>query len=381
MARLPVGFTKRKDGLLQYRFTEDGKRRCVYGKTVKECQDKRDEMRDKIAQGLLTGQKGLTLAKYFEEWEARRARQVKASTIYTDRRRFKHIDAALGRKKLDEIERRDVYKLQADLSGKLSSKGVNDEVSLLRSIMQSAVDDRLIPYNPTAGVKALPKTEDEKKKLGQTHRFLTAAEIETFFRHAKGSVYENLFAFLLLTGTRCGEAGAITWDDIDRAAGVIHITKTITRTDDKHFTIGTPKTRDSKRDIMLTEEVRAVLEKQRAQQAALFGLRAIAGDKQVFTSMTGLLITQSGVAPTITYICEKAAKAGEAIERFTPHAFRHTFISHEVAAGVAWNVIAAQVGHSNTITLQKYYSHEDPEQLQAAFKMVSQNMGQIVKIS
>lgn len=381
MGRLPTGFTRRKDGLLQYAFSVDGKRRYVYGSSVKDCRDKADELKEKIAKGLLISRQTIKLSEYFEEWEARREKIVKPTTIYTDKRRFKRIDAAIGHKKLADIDRRDVYKLQRDLSDELSSNGVNDAISLLRTLMESAVNDRILQYNPTTGIKSLPKTEEEKAELNEKHRFLTADEITTFFEYAQSSVYYNFFMFLLLTGVRCGEGGALEWKDIDREKGVIHITKTVTRIDDHTFNIGSPKTMDSKRDILLTDEVAAILEKQKVQQAQLFGIKAVAGSERIFTTSTGKLINQSNTSPTIANICRKAEAAGKPVLRFTPHAFRHTFISHELANNIPLNVIARQVGHSNTITLQKYYSHEDPEKLKEAFRMVSRNMAEIIKIS
>jgi len=376
--QLAKGFRRKKNGL-EYRFMLDGQRYSVFGASEKDCRQKRDELRDRIAAGLLPDRKSLTLHQYYEEWEKRREALVRPTTLYTDKRRFKRIDKALGHKKVIDIERRDVYKLQSDLREDLSTKGVNDAISLLRTILESAVTDRIIPYNPTAGVKPLPKTEEEAGK--DTHRFLTTEELQTFFEYGKDSIYIHLFRFLLYTGVRCGEAGALTWADIDEVNGWIHITKTVTRVDDKTFTIGPPKTMDSRRDILLTDEIKAVLDKQRALRVALHGIKAASPDSQVFTTMTGCLINQSNMCPTIRNICDKAAAAGRPIKRFTPHAFRHTFVSRELADGVQPVVIARQVGHSNTITLQRFYAHEDPEQLREAFKQVSANMADIVKIS
>ena len=398
--RLPAGFTERPDGRLQYRVTIGGTRRSIYGATVKECQEKSDELRDRIRKGLLTTRQNMTLNTYYIEWQGRRKGQVKPSTIYANDRRFSQISAVIGNKKLKDITRPDVYRLQAELLKKdLSSTGTNTAISLLRQILESAVNDRIIPYNPTSGVKAVKKTKEEREK--NTHRYLNAAELTSFFRQAKGSTYYNLFYFLLITGMRCGEAGALTWEDIDTAAGVIHITKSVTRIDNKTYEIGSTKTPDSVRDIELTPEIKAVIERQKQQQAALFGFRALQDQRQVFTTTQGGLITQSNTCPTIANICrktrepektkkakktEKAKETEKAepvtpVEYFTPHAFRHTFITYEIEKGVPLNDIARQVGHSNTLTLQKYYSHEDPEKVREAFRMISADMEKLVMIS
>ena len=379
--KLPAGFTKRKDGTLQYAFTIDGSRYYVYAASVEECEKKRDEIRDKLKQGLSLKDGTITLHDYYERWQGRRVKsgQVKQSTVYANNRRYARIDKILGKKRLTAIKKDDVYQLQADLVKDLSSKGTNDTIALLKSILKSAVDEDIIPKNPGDGVKSIKRTEEEAAK--NTHRYLSGDEITAFFEAAAGSIYKNLFLFLLLSGMRCGEAGALTWADIDEKNNVIHITKSVTRISNKEFVIGSTKTQDSKRDIELTDELRNVLASQKIQQAGLFGIRAVRDEQQIFTTLAGGLINQSNTCPVITNICKKADRAGQHIERFTPHAFRHTFITYELENGVPMNDIARQVGHTNTITLQKYYSHEDPEKMKEAFRMVSRDMMKLVKIS
>ena len=378
---MPKKKPKRSDGRYQMCFRMDGKRYSVYGNTVQECEEKKREKINKIQQGLDLDQGSVTLHDYYEIWRERRisSGRVKPSTIYANNRRYARIDKVLGKKKLTAIKRNDVYKLQADLVKDLSSKGTNDTIALLKSILKSAVNERIIPYNAADGVESIKRTEEEAAK--NTHRYLSGDEITAFFEAAAGSIYKNLFLFLLLSGMRCGEAGALTWADIDEEKNVIHITKSVTRISNTEFVIGSTKTQDSKRDIELTEELRSVLASQKVQQAGLFGIRAVKDEQQIFTIMSGGLINQSNTCPVIANICKKAEQAGCHIERFTPHAFRHTFITYELENGVPMNDIARQVGHTNTITLQKYYSHEDPEKMKEAFRMVSRDMMKLVKIS
>ncbi len=373
--------TKRADGRYQLGFRIDGVRYNVCGATRAECEEKKRAMLNKAEQGLSLKDGNIILHDYYERWRERRIKsgQVKPSTIYANNRRYSRIDKTLGHKKLAAIKKDDVYRLQASLVKDLSSKGTNDTIALLKSILKSAVDERIIPYNPADGVRSVKRTEEETAK--NTHRYLSGDEITAFFEAAAGSIYKNLFLFLLLSGMRCGEASALTWADIDEKNNVIHITKSVTRISNKEFVIGSTKTQDSKRDIELTDELRNVLASQKIQQAGLFGIRAVRDEQQIFTTLSGGLINQSNTCPVIANICKKAGKAGHQIERFTPHAFRHTFITYELENGVPMNDIARQVGHTNTITLQKYYSHEDPEKMKEAFRMVSRDMMKLVKIS
>ena len=54
MARLGAGTRKRADGTLEKRFTIDGKRYSVYGKTAKEISQKEQEIRKQIEAGMYT---------------------------------------------------------------------------------------------------------------------------------------------------------------------------------------------------------------------------------------------------------------------------------------------------------------------------------------
>ena len=68
MARLPQGVRKRPDGLLEKRFTIEGKRYSIYGVNNKELQQKEKEIRQQIEAGIYTDNRNLTLDQYFVDW-------------------------------------------------------------------------------------------------------------------------------------------------------------------------------------------------------------------------------------------------------------------------------------------------------------------------
>lgn len=62
------GFYWREDkGLYEHRFTVDGKRYSVYGKTIKECQENELKRRKEIEEKAYTRNRNLTLDTYFKE--------------------------------------------------------------------------------------------------------------------------------------------------------------------------------------------------------------------------------------------------------------------------------------------------------------------------
>lgn len=358
--QLPLGMTRREDGRIYYRFSVDGQRFGVYGFSVQECKEKEEKRREQIRQKVQYKKERITLNTYYEEWQDERTGLVKASTQYTQNRQYKHIEKSLGTMKLCEIEKTDVQRFQKELKAKkdkktgeflLTAHGINLIMSLLKQIMRSAVNDRIIIFNPCDGVRSLKITEEECTET--IHRALTTQETDIFFRYATGSYYCTFFKFLLVTGMRTGEAAALQWSDIDYDGGFININKTVSRVSDREVKIDTPKTRESIRKIALTDDMKRVLAEHKAMRAALhpriFSL-------QIFTQTDGTsLIRTANVSPTINMIVKKAQNAGESLERFGAHALRDTYATRAYESGMDIQALKKHLGHSSyKMTLDKY---------------------------
>ncbi len=126
MARIPSGMRKKENGLFEKRFTVDGKRYSAYGHNVKECAENEARIREEIKAGLYNSNKNITLDAYFEEWEKSRIGVIKDSSLKINRSKYNnHIKPVLGKTKIQKIEKREVVKLQQDLSKKLSASMTN----------------------------------------------------------------------------------------------------------------------------------------------------------------------------------------------------------------------------------------------------------------
>ena len=353
MARLPKGVTRLKNGLYQLRFTYQGERYAVYGKSPAECSEKETEKRIRLKEGLADNQ-NITLARYYDEWQQGRRGTVKDSTIYTQNGRFEYVRKTLGKKKLQKIEKRDIVKLQKELAEELSTQTVNNIITLISTVMQTAYNDRVIGWNPCNGVKALKRTEPEATKT--IHRALTEQEQILFFRYAADTYYNNFFRFLLRTGCRTGEAAALTWQDIDRKHNVIRITKTVSRIGNGTFEITEPKSKSSIRTIPLTVEVLEVLQQQKEIQFALHG-NIINFDNRIFTTTNGKgYPVATNLIPCIKKILQKVeTETGTHIEYFSPHAFRDTFATMAIKDGMSPKTLQTILGHGDiSITMNLY---------------------------
>lgn len=358
MARLPIGYRERKDGSIECRFMLAGKRHSCYAPTVKECREKERQLREEIAQGLYTKNKNLTLDKYYEEWKNARKGTIKGNTALGNESRYRnHIKPALGHRKLVDIEKREIVKFQSELSEKMKVSSVNAVMTQLKLILNDAVREDIIPRSPAVGVKQL---KDVNKSAAETyHRALTEEEQKLFMAEAKKEWLYELLALLLCTGMRVGEASALEWSDIDYVNNVIHVTKTVSRTEKGEYTIGTPKSKTSIRDIPMTDAIKSILKSQKEKQDMMHG-KIIKLNQSVFENLYGGMVFNASVNKAITETLKRVNKDKEVIEHFSAHALRDTFATRYIEQGGSAQVLKTILGHSSLAMTMDLYSHVMP---------------------
>ena len=371
MARLPAGITRRENGSYMLRFTVSGKRYSVYGATVKEAKEKEIEKRQEIEEGSYKTGENINLDDYFERWIEAKEGTAKETTLRANRMMYRAISKAeidktgtrFGELKIKAIEVQNVRDLQKTIAETHSTRTTNDTISLLKSILQSAVTiDRIIEYNPAAPVKALRRTEPQARD--NIHRALTREETRAFLNHAEDSWYYNLYVFLLATGCRIGEAGALEIFDIRKKS--ITISRTVTRKASGGYKIGDDtKTAAGRREIPITDEARRAIERQRFITGQLFGKLENLTDT-IFRSPRGNILKSSIVNDDIKIICEAAG-----IEKFTVHAFRDTFATRCIESGMPPKTLQDIMGHSDIGMTMNLYAHCMPETKREQLKAVN----------
>lgn len=357
MARLARGVKIRKDGRMEKRVTINSVRYSVFGHSMKELEAKELELRQRIAEGTRVTGKNQTVDSYFEDWIERKRDTVKGATIRSERQLYTGIsrtviDAAgttFGSLKVREVEVRDVIALQKALQSRYSTRTVNDMISLVRGLFRTAVDyDRLITFNPCASIRKLKRTEQPYRET--KHRALTREETARFMKAAEDSYYHNLYLFLLNTGCRIGEAGALQIRDIGKKS--VHVARTLTRTEDGGWTIGEDtKTHAGDRLIPITQEAAQAIERQKALNRLVFESGQNMTDT-IFKTPRGLLLRSNPINEDIAKICAKAD-----IERFTVHAFRDTFCTRCVESGMPPKTLQTIMGHADITMTLGLYAH------------------------
>lgn len=371
MARRAVGIDRLKSGLYRSRFTVNGKRYSVTAPNVRECRELEALKRQEIEELSYKTGENISLDDYFERWIEAKQGTVKETTLRANNMMYATISRAIidkagtlfGTLKVKNIEVQNVRDLQKALVATHSTRTTNDTISLLKSILQSAVMiDRIIEYNPAAPVKALRRTEPPARD--NIHRALTKEETRTFLSHAEDSWYYNLYVFLLATGCRIGEAGALEICDIRKKS--ITISRTVTRKASGGYKIGDDtKTTAGRREIPITDEARRAIEQQRFITEQLFGKLENLTDT-IFRSPRGNILKSSIVNDDIKRICEAAG-----IEKFTVHAFRDTFATRCIESGMPPKTLQDIMGHSDIGMTMNLYAHCMPETKREQLKAVN----------
>lgn len=385
-ALLP-GMRQKSGGSIEYRFMVGDKRYSVNGRDAIECVAKAEKKKQEIEAGSYRKGRELTVSEYCERWLQNRAGTVKETTIRTNRILISRmcctpIDKAgqkFGELKLKAVEPQNVRDLQRGLlepitvkekdrtkeKPALSTRSANDTIHLLKSIYKTAMTERITDWNPAEGVKPMKRTE--KPARDTIHRALTREETKKFLdaAEARSSYYLPLYKFLLNTGCRIGEAGALFVGDVK--GGAVNVRRTITRNEIGGYEIGEDtKTAAGKRTIPLNEAARSAWNRQREQNALLFGDKVVNMKAPVFVPPCGGLLKSSNVNTDVKKICEAAG-----IRRFSVHAFRDTFATRCVESGMPIKALQEIMGHTDVSMTLGLYTHVTDDQKAEQLRAVS----------
>jgi integrase len=199
----------------------------------------------------------------------------------------------------------------------------------LRAVYRRAVARGEVAINPTARLE-MPAVRGGRDRVAPPDECVQLL-------HALRSADRVVWATAMYGGLRRGELMALRVEDIDLAAGVIHVR----RGWDAHAGEITTKSGNDRR-VPIPGILRDYLDEH------LLGLGR----------PTGLVFGVSAVSPFCdTALRERSERAWKRakLERITLHECRHTFASLMIAAGVNAKALSTYMGHATiSITLDRY---------------------------
>lgn len=219
----------------------------------------------------------------------------------------------------------------------VSPKTVRNAHGLLSSVLQTAVDDDLIPKNVARAVP-VPKDHIREEKA-----IFEREEWDDFYA-AMDDHYKPFIAFLLTTGCRIGEATAMRISDLNFRASSVTIARAWKKARNGQ-TMGTPKSQRSRRTILMDPDVMD------AFRSLTIG-RSI--DELLFLAPRG------GRIYAHRFLERQWAGAMERAglsKHLTPHSLRHTFASWQLMDGTSAQIVQTRMGHENLSTTSRIYAH------------------------
>lgn len=386
---LGKGITQRPNHAYMARFVDSqGKRRTLYDRNLKRLMLKLEKARYESEQGMYGTGEDVSLESWFESYlKLYKEGRVKITTLYRNRQTFSSCKKdSLGRMKLQEIRAFHIQELINELHDKGYTYGTLKLLkNLLSEMFKMAIGNGLMLRNPCdAVILPLPETCEQE--------VLSEKEIEMFLEAAAEYRHLEIFCVDLSTGMRIGEVLGLKWSDIDFERKTITIQRTLHygRTSDEescHFFFTTPKTKKSERVIPLFPETEEVLKKVKEKQLLERGLHSkewkekAPFDDLVFTTSKGAPVRYGDVNRTIKKAVVKANlkeqelakienREPHFLKEFSPHCFRHTFVTLCKMKGIPYEYIQLYVGHSNK-EMTKYYDHNKVELTTEDFKNVT----------
>lgn len=372
---LRKGESQHKNGTFQFRWTDaGGNRHSVYAPTLEELRIKEEIITKDKVDGIKTESRFITVNDLFALWKQLK-KGLKDNTFQNYKYMYEMFVAPrFGKLKISTLVKSDVkrfYNYLADECG-LAISTVDGIHNILHQILDIAVDDAYIRHNPADDVmKELKKTRAKPEKK----RALTREEQDLFLNYLKQTEkyrhWYPVFAVMVGTGMRVGEAVGLRWCDIDLEDGMIDINHTLVyynhETNGCYCNVHSPKTVNSIRTIPMLNVVKdAFLEEKRYQQENGIQCRAtIDGYTDfIFVNRFGDPQHQGTLNKALRRIIRdcndevflKQQKNPVLLPKFSCHILRHTFTTRMCEAGVNVKVIQETLGHADVSTTLNIYA-------------------------
>ena len=337
-------------------------RRFVTAKTRSEVAQKLKQLLRQFDDGLTVPDAGLKLEALFERWFEDVLRHQVAPSTFSNYRAVtvKHIVPALGKKKISALMVTDVDRL---LSSKIDSGLSTSTVRRIRAVLSQCLDQGIRWGVVSRNVASHSRAPRETRKEGRT---LSPEQAKQFLAYLKGHRNEALYAVMLSTGLRRGEALGLMWKDLDRDSGVLQIRRQLKREGGTLVTADT-KTSRSRRSVNLPPPMlKALLWHERRQETERTALGTSWIDTGfIFTSAVGTPIDPRNFYREFTKICRDAGMGD-----WHPHELRHSAASLMLAQGVKLQVVSQVLGHASIRMTADVYGHIlDPDRQEAADAM------------
>lgn len=299
-----IKITKRKDGRWQARFSNNGERKYIYGKTQKECYE---ILRESFVKEPLKIVKSISFYDYWQYWYKHHKEPFyKKRTLHNYKSVFEHQIKPNFKDK--DIKQYTSLEINTILNNLENTRMKEFTCQYLREMFKQAYRDKKIKFDFWEEIK----TYHHKRQEGYA---LTQEQRQILIKKAHNTIYD-IFIFYMYTGCRPKEGLDVKIEDFENEFLHIHGTKT----------------EKSDRWIPVLKPVKEIFDKYKNNNTkTLFNISEVTLKRRLhqFREICGF--------------------------KFLTKDLRTTFATMCAEEGIAPNLIAKWLGHTTTNTTNKYY--------------------------
>lgn len=319
-------FTLRKDGRYMATWTDDdGKRHSLYDRDPESLYE-----RLQAAQSGEIGKRIPMFSEVAEEWGKKHWERIGWSTAQVYAPCLRRVTERFGSIPVDEVTAQMIQSFLAELGKKsYSRRTVQMHRDIINMIFNDAILSNVTRYNPCSAV-SIPRN------LPTSRRELPDDDAIRAVREMTDHPFSLFAQICLYAGLRRGEALALQYEDIDRANGVIHVTKAVEFISDAPH-IKPPKTEAGVRDAILLD----VLADRMPEKGSGF----------IFARDDGTPLTKTQYRKRWASYCKYIG------HDITAHQLRHGFATILYEAGISDKDAQELMGHANISLTRNIYTH------------------------
>lgn len=274
------------------------------------------------------------LAEQYWDYRAQKTNTpVESKNIKNDQSVFRNHLSIFTNRIVEEIQDEEIEALKTNIRSKKSDSTTNNALTLLTSIMNYGIDQKLI-FNK-------PKVNKIRGIDNQRERYFAEEEIKLIFEHLKSYPILDLFVRISLsTGGRLETIRLIKVKDINLNSNTIFLT-------------------DLKRKSSGKEHSRYVgfINTNLKNQIAEF-IKGKNPDTYLFTDHTGVIVSIDYIQNNLKRLFDKLfnhnLEKNDHKYRAVVHTLRHTFASQLAIKGVPMYKIQRLMNHSDAKMTQRY---------------------------
>ena len=242
----------------------------------------------------------------------------------------------------------------------LSANTVAHHLTLIKSVFNDEIRAGAPLLNPARCVKP-PKLEPYEAAA------YSVEQVHALFRLFEGDPLEDIVHIAVIYGLRRSEILGLRWQDVDLEAGMVHVRHKVAevRLDGVVQLVRTNdlKTEASRRSFPLSDDIRARLERRRAQIAQW------ATQPGYYTADAAYIF----VREVTDHFRQKIARSG--LPRLRFHDLRHTCATLLLHEGCTLREIQSYLGHATYITTTRY-AHVDARSKERALGIMTEALTQ-----